>query len=567
MPIHHTVGVHSEPLRTADQRVAQRLNRQVGVTGFQCVGQLQPLDDTAGAGVDPDWRLIALRHDDHELKGGRYRPVARKNQYEIGARSLSLRRNPSHHTIGAHGEPHRTLHQTVGDGLGDRIWIGRLEVEGEAQPFSDPAGCYGSPNRRTVQAGANAETDSGRRQADSQVPVAAQRGQITSSQDRHPLRQRAGLSIRKGDRGQGQRLIRAHGHIGLSGQLIEFKGDRGDIARVPVNEFQIDRPVGGHGLEPNLIGERLEDRIPKSEFGRDGVGSGQTIHAGDREIPTPARQSHRRRIGRHQEVLVPGIGLVTLVLKVGGRRHGQSAARTQDQVLGGPTGPHPQCGYVCRQGDVIEVLVGPRMAGCDGLTRLQLLDAATLLDGGDSIGGPRNARGVGHRQIPQTWSQGHRLAVQVNNQSLVGGPRRGGSVVILANTRQLGSPNGVQIHISRRARHREGNPQDVAGGHLIGIILLQNGSGIGDPNGDAVGQRGDTDTEVRLDGKLIGGGPTSAPHRQIIALPTRKQRRKINVESARREATCRQAGNHRHRVGLRGIWQTRGAVEHREQTA
>ena len=102
---------------------------------------------------------------------------------------------------------------------------------------------------------------------------------------------------------------------------------------------------------------------------------------------------------------------------------------------------------------------------------------------------------------------------------------------------------------------------------MIGVILLQNGSVIGDPDGNPIGQRGNTDTEVRLDGKLIGRGPTGAPHRQIIALPTRKQRRKINVESARREATCRQAGNHRHRVGLRGIWQSRGAVEHREQTA
>ena len=138
------------------------------------------------------------------------------------------------------------------------------------------------------------------------------------------------------------------------------------------------------------------------------------------------------------------------------------------------------------------------MAGCDRLTRLQLLDAAALLDGGDSIGRSWNARGVGHSQIPQTRSQGHRLAVQVNDQSLVVGPRRSGSVVILANTRQLGSPNGVQIHISRRARHREGDAQDIASGHLIRIILLQNWSGISDPNGDAVGQRGNTDTEVRL---------------------------------------------------------------------
>ena len=138
------------------------------------------------------------------------------------------------------------------------------------------------------------------------------------------------------------------------------------------------------------------------------------------------------------------------------------------------------------------------MAGCDRLTWLQLLNTTALLDGGDSIGRPRNARGVGHRQIPQTRSQGHRLTVQVNNQCLIVGPLRGRGIVILANTRQLRSPNGVQIHIARRARHREGNPQDITGGHLIGVILLQNGSGIGDPNGDAVGQRGDTDTEVRL---------------------------------------------------------------------
>ena len=151
LPIHHTVGVHSEPFRTADQSELQRLNGQIGVAGFQCVGQLQPFGDSAGAGVGPDWRLVALNHDDVELLGNIGHAIGHPDSNAIGARTLGSGRRPRHHSVGRYHESCRTIDQTIGQLLCRKVTVRGLHSEGQRRSLAHtPCRDERHPHRQSV---------------------------------------------------------------------------------------------------------------------------------------------------------------------------------------------------------------------------------------------------------------------------------------------------------------------------------------------------------------------------------------------------------------------------------
>ena len=251
-------------------------------------------------------------------------PIAGEDTYPIGARSLRLRRLPSQNTIGAHRQPHRTIDQPISDHLPKSVRIGRLESQPQRRAFGDPAGAHISPDRRAVQTGSDTETHrSGRWQSDPQVPVLIQRGLIATFQNRDGFRLGARSDIGKGNHRQRQRLAGADLQVGFTGQLIQVEVNPAHLARIPVDELEVHRTIGGLSLKPDIGIQRLKDGILPTIIGRNQIIGG---HTRDPEIPASALQGHRQRIGGDEDVLVTQARLVALVLEVGNRGHRQAVA-------------------------------------------------------------------------------------------------------------------------------------------------------------------------------------------------------------------------------------------------
>ena len=130
-PRKHTIGGHFQTGRPLIKSVSQGLNRQIGVGGLQGEGQLQPLGDSAGAGVGPDWRLVALNHDDVELLGNIGHAIGDPDSNPIGARSLGFGRRPRHHSVGRYHESCRTIDQTIDQLLSRKVAVRGLHSEGQ----------------------------------------------------------------------------------------------------------------------------------------------------------------------------------------------------------------------------------------------------------------------------------------------------------------------------------------------------------------------------------------------------------------------------------------------------
>ena len=113
---------------------------------------------------------------------------------------------------------------------------------------------------------------------------------IATFQNRDGFRLCARADIGKGNRRQRQRLTGADLQVGFTGQLIQVEIDPAHLARIPVDELQIDRTIGGLALKPDIGVQRLEDGVLAAIIGRDGIIGG---HTGNTEIPAPARQGHR----------------------------------------------------------------------------------------------------------------------------------------------------------------------------------------------------------------------------------------------------------------------------------
>ena len=132
------------------------------------------------------------------------------------------------------------------------------------------------------------------------------------------------------------------------------------------------------------------------------------------------------------------------------------------------------------------------------------MDPTALLGGGDGIGHTRNAGGVGHRKVPQTRSQPDRLTVEMDHQSLIGAVGRDRRIIKLTDPGQLGRPDGVEVHITRLGGDREGDSEHIAGGHLIGIVVLQDRGAVGGADSDPMSQGCDAHPEIRLQRELVG---------------------------------------------------------------
>ena len=154
----------------------------------------------------------------------------------------------------------------------------------------------------------------------------------------------------------------------------------------------------------------------------------------------------------------------------------------------------------------------------------------------------------------------------MNHQSLIGAVRRDRRIIELTDPGQLGRPDGIKIHITRLGGDREGDSQHVAGGNLIGVVILKDRGAVGGADSDPMGQGCDAHAEIRLQRELIGRGPTGTAHRQVVALAPWQQRREVVVEGTGEDAPGRHARHQRHRIGLHGIRQARVAVEQRQRT-
>ena len=92
----------------------------------------------------------------------------------------------------------------------------------------------------------------------------------------------------------------------------------------------------------------------------------------------------------------------------------------------------------------------------------------------------------------------------MDHQSLIGAVRRDRSIIKLTDPGQLGRPDGVEVHIPRLGGDREGDSEHIAGGHLIGIVVLQDRGAVGGADSDPMGQGCDTHAEIRLQRELVG---------------------------------------------------------------
>ena len=554
LPLHHAVGAHGEPLGPAQQAEDQGLHRQVGVGGLQRHAQPQPLGDPADPGIRPHRRLVPLQNDDLELVGGRGDAVGGEDAHEIGAGTLGLGGLPGQDAVGRDREADRSVGQSVGDGLAERIGIGGLQGEGQPQSLADPPRAHVGPHRWTVEAGADPESHRrGRRDSDPDVPIALQRRQVPPGLHRDPFRLRPGSRIGEGERRQRRRLVGTDLQLGLAGQRVEVEGDARHVAGIPEDELEVDGPIGGRRLEPEPVIQGLEHRIGQAVVGHDRIRGRPAAHAGHAEIPPAAGQRHRRRVGGDQDVLVAGPGPIALVLEGVDGGYGQAIARTEHQVVGRPAGLHPKRRDVGRHGDVVEVVVLARMTGGQSLTELELPDPTALLDGRDGVGGSGQPGDIGDGEVPEARREGHRLAVEMDDEGLVGAARVDRCVVGLAPAGELGSPDGIQVEIPGLRGHGEGHAEHVAGGHLVRVVVLQVRQGVGDPELLPMDQRSDAHAEVGPDRELVGRGAAGATDREVVALPPGQQGREIGADDPLEEPALGQTPGEGDRVRLRGF--------------